>query len=63
MSIDVAEVIYEALGERFNETLRTYQMDTSPIREGTFLPNVTQIQFPHREYFREELHLIELERE
>lgn len=62
MNQDVAEVIYEALGERFNETLRAYQMGTAPIREGVYFPNVTQIQFPPREYFREELHLIELER-
>lgn len=63
MNQDVAEVIYEALGERFNETLRAYQMETSPIREGVYFPNVTQIQFPPREYFREELQLIEIERE
>jgi len=62
MNQDVAEVIYEALGERFNETLRALQMELSPIREGTILPNVTQIQFPPREYFREELQLIEIEK-
>lgn len=62
MNQDVAEVIYEALGERFNETLRAYQMELSPIREGALLPNVTQIYFPPREYFREELQLIEIER-
>lgn len=62
MNQDVAEVIYEALGERFNETLRAYQMGVSPIREGVYLPNVTQIQFPPREYFREELQLIEIEK-
>ena len=62
MNQDVAEVIYEALGERFNETLRALQMELSPIREGAILPNVTQIQFPPREYFREELQLIEIEK-
>lgn len=62
MNQDVAEVIYEALGERFNETLRALQMELSPIREGTLLPNVTQIYFPPREYFREELQLIEIEK-
>lgn len=62
MNQDVAEVIYEALGERFNETLRALQMGLLPIRESIFLPNVTQIQFPPREYFREELRLIEIEK-
>lgn len=62
MNQDVAEVTYEALGERFNETLRAYQMEASPIREGVYFPNVTQIQFPPREYFREELQLIEIEK-
>ena len=62
MNQDVAEVIYEALGERFNETLRAYQMGLAPIRESIYLPNVTQIQFPPREYFREELQLIEIEK-
>lgn len=62
MNQDVAIVIYEALGERFNETLRDYQMGASPIREGVYFPNVTQIQFPPKEYFREELRLIEIEK-
>ena len=64
MSIDVAEVIYEALWEWFNDTLWAYQLDSWPIREGDII-NITRfaIQFPPREYFREELHLIELERE
>lgn len=62
MNQDVAEVIYEALGERFNETLRALQMELLPIREGTLLPNVTQIFFPPKEHFRDELQLIEIEK-
>lgn len=64
MSIDVAEVIYEALWEWFNETLWAYQLDDWPIREGDIMNRAcSAIRFPPREYFREELHLIELERE
>lgn len=62
MNQDVAIVTYEALGERFNETLRAYQMGLPPIREDVFLSNVTQIEFPPKEYFREELQLIEIEK-
>lgn len=64
MSIDVAEVIYEALWEWFNETLYLYQMDDWYITANMVaLTNCYQIMFPPREHFREELHLIELERE
>lgn len=63
MNQDVAEVIYEALWEWFNDTLWAYQLDSWPIREGDII-NRTRftIQFPPREYFRGELRLIEIEK-
>lgn len=64
MSQDTAIVIYEALGRWFNETLAELQMEMRwPIEENIYtISNVTQIAFPPKEYFNEELRLIEIEK-
>ena len=61
---DVAIVIYEALGRRFNETLVGLQMEMRwPVQENMYtISNVTQIAFPPKENFTEELRLIEIEK-